>query len=126
MCFPSRFIVDWEPARVSDAYTAAANLGTEFKLFISLDMAYVALLTAVLAIVFTSCCSELPCATSDEVTIIRNYINTYASHPNQLWYQDRLIVSSFSGQNCLFGQGNFNDGWNYAIRNGVSARVSPA
>lgn len=119
-----RFTVDWESARVADAYTAAANLGTGFKLFISLDMAYVTLLGAVLVIVFTGCRSELPCATAGDVSTIRNYINAYAGHPNQLWYQDRLILSTFSGENCRFGQNNFNDGWNFAIRNGVSARVS--
>lgn len=88
----------------------------------SLDMAYV-VLAAVLELFSLSCCSELPCATTGDVTTIRNYINTYSDHPNQLWYNDQFILSTFSGENCLFGQGNFNDGWNYAIRNGVFARV---
>lgn len=32
--------VDWEPARVADAYAAALSLNSGFKLFISLDMRY--------------------------------------------------------------------------------------
>jgi glucan endo-1,3-alpha-glucosidase len=33
----------WEPARVQSAYDAAASSGTGFKMFLSLDMRYVAL-----------------------------------------------------------------------------------
>jgi glucan endo-1,3-alpha-glucosidase len=29
---------DWEPARMTDAYTAAASLPFSFKLFLSFDM----------------------------------------------------------------------------------------
>ncbi|KAF9516438.1 glycoside hydrolase family 71 protein [Hydnum rufescens UP504] len=86
----------WALSRVSDAYAAAA--GTSFKLFLSFDM------------------TSLPCASPGDATVLRQYISTYANHPNQLYYQGKLIVSSFSGQDCTFGQGDINSGWNYAIK----------
>ncbi|EIM86043.1 glycoside hydrolase [Stereum hirsutum FP-91666 SS1] len=84
---------DWQPARVADAYTAASQSGTLFKLFLSFDM------------------SALPCTTADHAATLRTYITTYASHPNQLIYRNRVFASTFSGESCTFGQGSVVDGW---------------
>ncbi|KIP05382.1 glycoside hydrolase family 71 protein [Phlebiopsis gigantea 11061_1 CR5-6] len=83
----------WQPTQVGNAYTAAQQSGTGFKLFISFDM------------------SVLPCDSPDAAGALRNYISTYASHPNQLKYNGRSFASTFSGETCTFGQDNVQDGW---------------
>ncbi|OCH91847.1 glycoside hydrolase [Obba rivulosa] len=84
---------DWQPARVQDAYTAAANSGTDFQLFISFDM------------------SALPGSSADDAQTLRNYITIYASHPNQLKVDGRVFASTFSGESSTFGQDSVQDGW---------------
>jgi len=83
----------WEPARVADAYTAAEQSGLGFKLFLSLDM------------------SSLPCTSPSNAQTLRNLVNTYVSHPNQLQYASRAFVSTFSGESCKFGQASIPNGW---------------
>ncbi|EGN98394.1 glycoside hydrolase family 71 protein [Serpula lacrymans var. lacrymans S7.3] len=83
----------WQPQRVADAYSAAAQSSTGFKLFLSFDM------------------SAMPCSSSEDASVLRNYITTYASHPNQLIYNDRVFASTFSGESCTFGQGSVPSGW---------------
>ncbi|KAF4573215.1 hypothetical protein EYR36_007725 [Pleurotus pulmonarius] len=92
---------DWQPLRVADAYSAAANSGTDFKLFLSLDM------------------TSMSCASNGDAVALRHYITAYASHPNQLLYDGRVLVSTFSGENCHFGASNVNDGWQATIKDGV-------
>ncbi|KAI0310822.1 glycoside hydrolase family 71 protein [Amylostereum chailletii] len=84
---------DWQKDRVNDAYEAARQSGTDFKLFISFDM------------------SALPCASPDDATTLRNYITQYATHPNQLIYKGRVFASTFAGQTCTFGQSSVAEGW---------------
>ncbi|EMD39964.1 glycoside hydrolase family 71 protein [Gelatoporia subvermispora B] len=83
----------WQPARVQDAYTAAANSSTDFKLFLSFDM------------------SALPCSSPDDAQTLRNYITSYSSHPNQFIVDGRVFASTFSGESCTFGQDSVPDGW---------------
>ncbi|KAF8337420.1 alpha-1,3-glucanase, partial [Cantharellus anzutake] len=96
----------WQQDRVSDAYAAAASLGTSFKLFISLDM------------------SVIPCANAGDAALVRSYINNYAQNGNQLYYQGKQVVSTFAGENCRFGQGNLNDAWNYAVKTSVNSSIA--
>ena len=58
------------PRRVRLIYRAAQELGTGFKLFFSVDMS--------------------------NVTDILDMVRTYARHPNQFVYRDRIVVSTFS------------------------------
>ena len=53
----------------------------------------------------------MPCATPNDATTLRNYIKTYANHPNQLKYNGRSFVSTFAGENCKFGQDTAANGW---------------
>jgi glucan endo-1,3-alpha-glucosidase len=87
----------WQPDRVADAFQAAQNSGTDFKLFFSFDM------------------TSLPCSSSNDAGTIRNLISKYGSHPNQLLYDGKPFVSTFSGEGCNFGQGNLNDAWAYTL-----------
>ncbi|THH14940.1 hypothetical protein EW146_g5466 [Bondarzewia mesenterica] len=84
---------DWQPARVADAYKAASQSGTDFKFFISFDM------------------SILPCASPNDAATLRNYIATYAKHPNQLIYDGKVFASTFAGESCAFGQSSSAEGW---------------
>ena len=54
---------------------------------------------------------SLPCASPSDAETLRNYITTYASHPNQLIYNGRVLASTFSGESCKFGQGSVQSGW---------------
>lgn len=110
----------WESARIADAvralfarqlnpsiadanaqYAAASTFGNTFKLFFSFDM------------------SSLSCSSTSDAAAIRNYINTYATHPAQLYFRGRPLVSTFSGESCTFGADSVNDGWISAVRSGV-------
>jgi glucan endo-1,3-alpha-glucosidase len=87
----------WQPDRVADAFQAAQNSGTEFKLFFSFDM------------------TSLPCSSSEDASTIRNFVSNYSSHPHQLLYDGKPFVSTFSGEECNFGQGTLNDAWAYSL-----------
>ncbi|KAJ7078488.1 glycoside hydrolase family 71 protein [Mycena epipterygia] len=88
----------WQLSRVADAYAAANNQGSSFKLFLSFDM------------------GSLRCASTGDADILRKYISTYQGHPNQFMYNGRPFVSTFAGESCMFGQGSLNDGWNFALK----------
>ncbi|EJU03820.1 hypothetical protein DACRYDRAFT_21255 [Dacryopinax primogenitus] len=84
----------WQPQRIQDAYSAAS--GTGFKMFVSMDM------------------TVMPCASqSDADNLFNTFVAPYLSHPSQMMYQGRPLVSTFSGESCTFGFGSVNDGWNY-------------
>ncbi|KAN0087472.1 glycoside hydrolase family 71 protein [Tylopilus felleus] len=83
----------WQPQQVANAYQAAQQSGTGFKLFLSFDM------------------TSLPCNGASDAATLRNYITTYASHPNQLIYNGRVFASAFSGESCQFGQSSVQSGW---------------
>jgi len=82
---------DWQGSRVADAYAAAQ--GTRFQLFISFDM------------------TVIPCGSRADAKRIRRYITDYQSHPNQMKFNDRLVVSTFAGESCRFGTNSLNQGW---------------
>lgn len=93
----------WQSARVADAYTAAKNFttvtGTAFKLFMSFDM------------------SSLPCTATGDAATLQTYIKTYNTHPNQLKYNNKTLISTFAGESCRFGQSSLQTGWAYAVKN---------
>ncbi|KDQ19482.1 glycoside hydrolase family 71 protein [Botryobasidium botryosum FD-172 SS1] len=97
---------DWQPARVADAYQAARETGRNFKLFMSFDM------------------SSFPCGSAGDANILRSYINNYSGHPNQAFLRGKVLVTTFAGESCSFGQGGLNNAWNYAVKNGVNAAIT--
>ncbi|KDQ55491.1 glycoside hydrolase family 71 protein [Jaapia argillacea MUCL 33604] len=90
---------DYEASKVADAFTAAADTG--FKLFLSFDM------------------TSLPCSGAGDATTLRNYILNYDTHPSQLKYNGKSLVSTFGGEYCTFGTGNLNQGWMNAVKTGM-------
>ena len=55
--------------------------------------------------------SVLPCASPDDASTLRNYITTYASHPGQQTYNNRVLATTFAGEACTFGQPSVTEGW---------------
>lgn len=55
--------------------------------------------------------TSLPCTTADDASALRDYVTDYASHPNQLLWDGKVFVSTFSGESCTFGQASVAAGW---------------
>ena len=53
----------------------------------------------------------MACASPNDAAALRNYVTTYASHPNQFKYNGKVFVSTFAGDQCAFGQGSVTQGW---------------
>ncbi|KAH8119175.1 glycoside hydrolase family 71 protein [Phellopilus nigrolimitatus] len=83
----------WQATQVKNAYAAAQQANSTFKLFISFDM------------------TALPCTASADAAPLRNYITTYANHSAQFKHGGKVFASTFSGEKCTFGQGNVTQGW---------------
>ncbi|KAJ9123152.1 hypothetical protein QFC22_001345 [Naganishia vaughanmartiniae] len=86
----------WQPARVTDAYAAAEAAGG-FTMFLSLDM------------------TSLSCSSYTDGIVLANLVKAHASSSAQAMWNGKVLVSTFSGENCYFGQGSVNDGWNNAF-----------
>ncbi|TFK87288.1 glycoside hydrolase family 71 protein [Polyporus arcularius HHB13444] len=84
---------DYTSQQVENAYQAAGQLNSAFKLFLSFDM------------------TSYHCASATDADPIRNLTLQYASHPSQLQVDGKAFVSSFSGETCTFGQGDVPGGW---------------
>lgn len=83
----------WQVDRVADAYRAAAEAGG-FTMFLSLDMTAMA-------------CGSL----TDAATLVA-LVNTFARSSAQTLHNGKVLVSTFSGENCAFGRSSVADGWN--------------
>ncbi|KAL5523926.1 hypothetical protein ACEPAG_8099 [Sanghuangporus baumii] len=83
----------WQSNQVKNAYTAAEQSGSNFKMFISFDM------------------TILPCAGPGDAAQLRKYITTYANHTAQFKYNNKVFASTFAGDKCAFGQTNAAQGW---------------
>jgi glucan endo-1,3-alpha-glucosidase len=83
----------WQPLRVNDAYAAAEAAG-DFTMFLSLDM------------------TSLSCSSYTDGIVLASLVKAHASSPAQAMWNGKVLVSTFSGENCYFGQGSVSDGWN--------------
>ncbi|CAL1710542.1 unnamed protein product [Somion occarium] len=92
----------WQPGQISNAYTAALNF-TDFKLFLSFDM------------------SSFPCQNVSDGDPLRQMINGYAQHPNQVQVDGKMLISTFVGDNCTFGAQSVDQGWLNTVKSNVSA-----
>ena len=89
----------WQPARVSDAYSAALALGLPFKLCMSFDM------------------TVLPSGASALI----GYVHEYAKHPNQLLRDGKPFVTTFAGETAFGGP----DGWKTQVLQPLSDSGTP-
>lgn len=98
---------DWQPARLDDAYSAAKELNSEFKLCISFDMAV------------------LPGNSASDAATLKQYITKYAKHPNQLLVDGKVFVSTFSGEKSNFGHPTPQEGWNAEVKQPLEQAGTP-
>jgi glucan endo-1,3-alpha-glucosidase len=115
---------DWQAARVADAYTAAQ--GTRFKLFISFDMAYIFhSCSMVISLLTVFSHRVIPCGSRADAERIRKYVKDYQSHPSQMKFNNRLVVSTFAGESCRFGTNDLNQGWSETLKSADMPLVLP-
>ncbi|KAH9945573.1 glycoside hydrolase family 71 protein [Amylocystis lapponica] len=93
----------WEVSQVANAYAAAKQSNTTFKLFVSLDM------------------TSLPCSSASNIAAVQGFVKNYSSHSNQLLYNGKVFLSTFSGESCTFGASSVNQGWINAVKTNVPA-----
>lgn len=96
----------WQPDRINDAYTAAQNAGNNFKLFLSLDM------------------TVLSCQSTYDAQNLVNLVARWANHPNQAVHDGKVLVSTFAGSDCTFGQGSSNAWENLFVQPLLNAGVA--
>lgn len=60
--------------------------------------------------------SVMPCGSRGDAGRIRKYITDYQTHPNQMKFNDRIVVSTFAGESCGFGASDLNQGWLETLR----------
>ncbi|RDX53305.1 glycoside hydrolase [Lentinus brumalis] len=73
--------------QADNAFTAAEQLASNFKLFFSFDM------------------SSFPCKATGDAVQIRQLTLNFASRPNQFTVDGKAFVSTFAGEACDFGHG---------------------
>ncbi|KAI0753394.1 glycoside hydrolase family 71 protein [Daedaleopsis nitida] len=86
---------DWQRQSVARCYAAALELGIRFKLFLTFDM------------------TVLRANTREDVSILREYIARFAHHPHQMLYENKVMVSTFAGQDSLFGHSTMHEAWDF-------------
>jgi len=100
----------WQPARLDDAYAVASVSG--FKLFLSLDV------------------TSLSCSSAADAQTHANTIARYSNMTAQYIYQNKTVVSTFSGGDCTFGQSSVLAGWTYlrqlVMQQGYAIYIIPA
>ncbi|ODN90837.1 hypothetical protein L198_06154 [Cryptococcus wingfieldii CBS 7118] len=101
----------WQTSRIADAYAAAKAQGS-FKLFLSMDV------------------TSLSCSSAADAATLVSTVTTYASHSAAAKYENKMLLSTFAGESCTFGQGSYQAGWTYfrtLLSNaGVSVYFTPA
>ncbi len=58
-----------------------------------------------------------------DTEFLRQYLELVGHHPNQFLYQGRVLVTTFAGDQCTFGQTSFVKGW--SVARAVLERVCP-
>ncbi|KAL0955708.1 hypothetical protein HGRIS_001928 [Hohenbuehelia grisea] len=88
---------DWQKQRVADCFEAVtrSSAATSFKLFFSFDM------------------SSFPGNSPDDINYLLDYMRSFGHHPCMHRQDGKVLVSTFSGENALFGRPSLEDGWNH-------------
>jgi len=58
--------------------------------------------------------SSIPGESETDAEFLRQYLELVGHHPNQFSYQGRVVVSTFAGDQCTFGQASPAAGWRVA------------
>ncbi|KAL5531942.1 hypothetical protein ACEPAF_5505 [Sanghuangporus sanghuang] len=84
---------DWQFDQVSACFEAAERSATNFKLFISFDM------------------SSLGSSSLQDISLLKRYIQEFSCHSHYMHYNRKALVSTFAGENSLFGCPDCESGW---------------
>ena len=57
--------------------------------------------------------SSLSGTCREDVAVLRDYIAAFARHPSQLLYKGKVLVSTFAGQDSLFGLDTLHEAWQF-------------
>ena len=63
--------------------------------------------------------SSLPGSSLSDATALRDLILACANSPNQLKLNEKIVVSTFSGETCTFGERSVSAGWQKAVKDGM-------
>ncbi|PIL27271.1 hypothetical protein GSI_10418 [Ganoderma sinense ZZ0214-1] len=103
----------WEAGQVANAFRAASKVNnadeagtvcaapgskSAFKLFLSFNM------------------TSLPCSSAQGIDTLQHYIRTYANHTDYFRFNNRMLVSTFAGEECRFGERSLDEGWKQVLR----------
>lgn len=58
----------------------------------------------------------LPCSSFSDADLLKSYVTTYAGHSAQAYYEGKQLLSTFAGSDCSFGVGDWNSGWQQAVK----------
>ncbi|KAI0827705.1 glycoside hydrolase family 71 protein [Trametes gibbosa] len=95
----------WQKSSVERCYAAASESDHSFKLCLSFDM------------------SSLRGSSREDVNLLRDYIAAVANHPCQLLYDGKVLVSTFAGQDSLFGHSTLHHAWKFV--KGTLEEIAP-
>ncbi|KAJ7209199.1 glycoside hydrolase family 71 protein [Mycena pura] len=88
----------WMADQVASAFNAAQSVKSPFRIGFSFDM------------------TTMPCAAASDAALLQKYITTYSGHPNVLQFDGKMLVTTFSGENCTFGQSSVDAGWASTVK----------
>ncbi|KAJ4483776.1 glycoside hydrolase family 71 protein [Lentinula aciculospora] len=97
----------WQLDRISDCFSAASKTKIPFWLLFSFDM------------------SSLPSTSMEDVQILCSYIEKFGKSERMLRYGDGLFVSTFAGEQSLFGQPTLSDAWSFVKERLTSTVQTP-
>lgn len=92
----------YQPQNVQWAYDAGASNG--LSMFLSFDL------------------TSFPCQTAADASTIADLAKKFAAHPAQAKYQNKVLMSTFAGDACTFGQGDAEKGWAF-VRNAIGTET---
>ncbi|KAH9856724.1 glycoside hydrolase family 71 protein [Lenzites betulinus] len=85
----------WQKDSVKRCYAAASESDYPFKLCLSFDM------------------SSMRASSREDAYLLKDYIAIVAKHPRQLLYDGKALVSTFAGQDSLFGHSTLHEAWQF-------------
>jgi glucan endo-1,3-alpha-glucosidase len=111
---------DWQRDRVADCFRAAAKLpeSMRFSFIFSFDMTYVLVMVYSPLMLTHPSHRSIPGNSASDVQYLKAYYQAHAKDPRMFKHPRTggAAISTFSGENCTFGQGSMEDGWAYVKR----------
>ncbi|KAK7472366.1 hypothetical protein VKT23_000483 [Stygiomarasmius scandens] len=85
----------WQMSRVADCFEAASRAGARILFFLSFDM------------------SSIPAETESDAQLLLEYLEKFGHHEKMFRISGKVVVSTFAGENSLFGQPSLDSAWRF-------------